>query len=327
MSSSEIPIPPNEGISSIHFNPDNQNIVSTTSWTGTVRFYDIESRQQVDSRNYPKPIISSTFVEGGVLACGDTEGNIYLSSSETPLQNGHTSGISSLSIFPETKLLLSASWDQTLGMWDYRQSQDESLIGKLEFNEKIMFANACSENRIVAYGHRNTVFVVDMRNPDKIERRVSSLGKQIRSFSISKPETFGWAIGSIDGRIAIEYFGDLKHQAQRFSFSCNRHTENGKTIVYPVSSLCFHPTTGILTSSSSHGNIYFWDIENKRKLTEIQSPFNTSVSAMEYNDNGSLLAIAYSYTWEKGEIEHPEDRLLLYSPSNQAISQPQKSEA
>jgi hypothetical protein len=32
---------------------------------------------------------------------------------------------------------------------------------------------------------------------------------------------------------------------------------------------------------------------------------------MDYNPNGNVLALAFSYTWDKGEIEHPNDRLML----------------
>ncbi|KAK8886965.1 mitotic spindle checkpoint protein Bub3 [Tritrichomonas musculus] len=327
MSTYEIPVPLDEGISTVHFCPNNQKIISMTTWSGAIHLYDIESKEQIFNSTFNSPLICSTFVDDNsgndfsTIAVGDTEGSIYLinSSSSTTLK-WHTDGISSLSIFPETGLLLSSSWDKTLALWNTSQSPETSLIGHIDFNEKLMFASACSENRIVAYGHRNTVFVLDVRNPDHIERRVSSLGKQIRSFCISAPDHFGWAIGSIDGRVAIEYFGDIKHQAQRFSFSCNRHEEEEKTIVYPVSCLAFHPVTGILTSGSSKGSIYFWDIQNKRKLTEVQSPFNNSVAAIDYNKDGTLLAIAYSYTWEKGDIEHPEDRVLIYTPTAQNIS-------
>jgi cell cycle arrest protein BUB3 len=72
----------------------------------------------------------------------------------------------------------------------------------------------------------------------------------------------------------------------------NRHEEGESMIVYPVNSLCFHPRTGVLTSGSAKGNIYFWDIEAKRKFTEIQSPFDLSVAALDYDGAGN----AFSYT-------------------------------
>ena len=324
MTTGEVVVPANEGISSIHFSPDD-SIVSTTSWASTVHFYNSSTHENSVSRFFSEPLICSCFVNRRLLLVGGSEGSIFSADCEDqnlsnePLKC-HSSGVSSLSVFPGTNLLLSSSWDQSLCLWDLNNN---AMINRMELNERILFASACEENRIVAYGHRNNVFVLDTRNPDTIEKRVSSLGKQIRSFAISKPQNYGWAIGSVDGRVAIEYFGDIKHQAQRFSFSCNRHeNEDGKTIVYPVSSLCFHPVTGILATSSCYGNINFWDLQNKRKLTELQSPFNNSVSDMEFSKNGSLLAIAYSYTWEKGEIEHPPDHVLIYSPNIQSTNDP-----
>jgi hypothetical protein len=38
---------------------------------------------------------------------------------------------------------------------------------------------------------------------------------------------------------------------------------------------------------------------------------------MDYNPDGNVLALAFSYTWDKGEIEHPNDRLVLWVTSEQ----------
>jgi cell cycle arrest protein BUB3 len=222
-------------------------------------------------------------------------------------------------MFPDSSTLVSSSWDQTLKIWDLSAPPDRPCQS-IAFREKLILSEISTEFRVIAHGSKNSVFIVDIRSPENIERRVSSLGSQLRSSAASRPLDFGWAIGSIDGRVAIEYFGDLRCQAQRFSFSCNRHEEGESVIVYPVNSLCFHPGTGVLTSGSAKGNICFWDIDAKRKLTEIQSPFDLSVASLDYDSDGEALAIAFSYTWDKGEIDHPADRLLLHFPAEQSVT-------
>ena len=37
---------------------------------------------------------------------------------------------------------------------------------------------------------------------------------------------------------------------------------------------------------------------------------------MDYNLSGSLLAIASSYIWDLGNIEHPNDRLFIFELYN-----------
>ena len=93
-----------------------------------------------------------------------------------------------------------------------------------------------------------------------------------------------------------------------------------------MNALAFHPQTGVLTSGSCNGDLCFWDIDSKRKLAEIPSPFGVSIACMDYNSDGSILAIAFSYTWDKGEIEHAEDRLILHSPSPASVTPKDASE-
>jgi hypothetical protein len=38
---------------------------------------------------------------------------------------------------------------------------------------------------------------------------------------------------------------------------------------------------------------------------------------MDYNPDGNVLALAFSYTWDKGEIERPNDRSVLWVTSEQ----------
>lgn len=52
----------------------------------------------------------------------------------------------------------------------------------------------------------------------------------------------GYATGSVEGRIAVEYFDpDPKVQEKKYAFKCHRQTVNGEDHVWPVNALAFHP--------------------------------------------------------------------------------------
>jgi cell cycle arrest protein BUB3 len=54
--------------------------------------------------------------------------------------------------------------------------------------------------------------------------------------------TVGWASGSIEGRIAVEYFdADPSAQAQKYAFRAHRQTVDGVDCVYPINALAYHP--------------------------------------------------------------------------------------
>lgn len=312
---------PNAGISSVHFNPYNNNLLAVTTWTGFLEIHDIGSNVTMAVKEFPVPLTCSTWITPDVVAVGGINGGIF--TSNDIVVEAHEAGISSIFMIPGSQLTVTTSWDQTIKIWNLQGALEP--VHTFDLNDRILCAEPSTNGRIIAHGAKNFVYIIDISNPENIERRVSSLGHQIRSACASTPTDFGWAIGSIDGRIAIEYFGDELRQAQRFAFSCNRRDEEERVIVYPVNALAFHPQTGVLTSGSCNGDLCFWDIDSKRKLAEIPSPFGVSIACMDYNNDGSILAIAFSYTWDKGDIEHGEDKLILHAPSPASVTPKEES--
>lgn len=55
----------------------------------------------------------------------------------------------------------------------------------------------------------------------------------------------GYAISSVEGRVAIEYFDSSEEsQAKKFAFKCHRRKENGEDTAYPVNAIAFQPVYG-----------------------------------------------------------------------------------
>ena len=54
----------------------------------------------------------------------------------------------------------------------------------------------------------------------------------------------GYAIGSVEGRIGVEYF-DPSQEAQdkKYAFKCHRQTIDDADHVWPVNALAFHPVS------------------------------------------------------------------------------------
>lgn len=316
MSFRAIQIPPDEGVSLVKFSACSDSLFTLT-WRGTLRVYDAAQLAQIHEYDYGSPLISGCWAGAELIACGSIDGRMFLTDGSAV--DAHSDAISSIAHVSSRNQLITSSWDATVKVWDMGDLREPVHV--FSFNQKIMFMGV-NGTRIVCCGNRNYVFVVDMDDPSRVERRTASLGKQLRSFGMCG-DGLKWAIGSIDGRIALEYFGDLRHQAQRFSFNCNKHeSDEDRIVVYPVNSLAFHPVTGILASADSYGRIFFWDIENKRKLSEIYATHDNSVSSIDFSSDGSLLAISYSYMFDKGPIDDnpQQDVLLLYNPPQQFIT-------
>jgi len=120
----------------------------------------------------------------------------------------------------------------------------------------------------------------------------------------------GYVLASVEGRVAVEYF-DLSPavQAKRYAFKCHRQGD----LVFPVNAVAFHPTHGTFATGGCDGMVFTWDGQNKKRLAQL-GPYKTSIAALAYNFDGSLLAVAASYTYEEGEKEHPPDAIFLRCP-------------
>jgi cell cycle arrest protein BUB3 len=114
----------------------------------------------------------------------------------------------------------------------------------------------------------------------------------------------GYALSSIEGRVAMEYFdASPEVQARKYAFKCHRITVSGVDTVYPVNTMSFNIQYGTFATGGSDGVVNVWDGQNKKRLSQF-SKYPTSIAAVAFSENGSTLAIASSYTFEEGEKEY-----------------------
>jgi mRNA export factor len=110
-------------------------------------------------------------------------------------------------------------------------------------------------------------------------------------------DKLGYAIGSIEGRVGIQYFQDYQggKDKKSFAFKCHREQQD----VYAVNSIAFHPVYGTFATAGADGAFHFWDKNNKRRVAQFKKgplPITSGV----FNRDGSIYAYAYSYDWSKG---------------------------
>jgi cell cycle arrest protein BUB3 len=118
----------------------------------------------------------------------------------------------------------------------------------------------------------------------------------------------------------MEYFDpSTESQERKYAFKCHRKKdENGIDTAYPVNAIAFHPVgtfaTGGMYSQDNKVTYcaYFesfsgcdcfvniWDGAHQKRLCQFRK-YPTSIASLSFNQNGSLLAIASSYTFEEGE--------------------------
>jgi cell cycle arrest protein BUB3 len=81
-------------------------------------------------------------------------------------------------------------------------------------------------------------------------------------------------------------------------------------LVFPVNAIAFHPVYGTFATGGCDATVAIWDGELKKRVAQLPT-YPTSIAALDFNRDGSLLAVASSYTFEEGEKDHPEDQIFV----------------
>ena len=336
--------PPSDGISCLRFsNKVRSDALLVSSWDGTLKLYDtkLDSVRWKHTLDGNVPILCCDFAADddslGITGCldGKIRTHSFGASGTKPSAGrafpvGHDGGVSCIGWSSETNLACSGGWDKKLCTWDVRSTG--GLSASTDLPGKAFSLSVSSENKVVVACSERNILIYDLRNLSKPQQvRQSSLQQQIRTIECSTPEIGAYAIGTVDGRVAIEYFDPENHIKKKFAFKCHRQKEDVQinnnvdrhpskssdvnkekaTVAYPVNAIAFHPTFGTFATGGGDGMVVTWDAINRKRITQY-SKYPTSIAALSFNHDGSRLAIASSYTYEKGEMDDkPQDAVYV----------------
>lgn len=206
--------------------------------------------------------------------------------------------------------MVSAGWNSKVHVWDAR-SRPGTAVATVDLPGKAFGMDVdAARNRVVVGTSGRRICVIDIRahSAELILDRESYLKYQTRTVSFF-PDGNAIALGSIEGRVAVEYLDEIgldSQGKQKYAFKCHRVGD----VVYPVNCIAFNPRFGTFATGGCDGTVVTWDGANKKKLTTLPK-FATSIAALAFNMDGSELAIASSYTYEEGEREHPRDEIFI----------------
>mmetsp|Transcript_5419 Transcript_5419/g.14633 ORF Transcript_5419/g.14633 Transcript_5419/m.14633 type:complete len:338 (+) Transcript_5419:171-1184(+) len=309
-----LPAPPTDGITQLKFSQFTNTLLAS-SWDKTIRLYDGERR--IPLATYPQnaPVLDISFPDDSTVFAGALDGTVsrlQLPSGHRTVLGLHDAPVRCVAYLPDRGLVVSGSWDQTLKLWDPRAPNPLiKTIGPLPGK---VYTMSCSQNKLVVGTSRRFVLIYDTRKLEygaAEQQRESSLKYQTRCIA-TYPDGRGYALGSVEGRVAMELF-DLSPEVQagKYAFKCHRRVEENKgEVVYPVHCIAYNSVFGTFGTGGGDGVINIWDGDNKKRLFQV-SRYPTSVSAMSFSRDSRFLAVASSYAYEKGDIAHEPDQIYI----------------
>ncbi|KAF0719038.1 Aste57867_1322 [Aphanomyces stellatus] len=316
---------PSDGISCVRFSPDPSDWLLVSSWDSSLSLYDVPSNRLRLKTDSDPPLLSCAFGAGrGTAFSGGLQGAVTLrdleqSPNNATLLGSHEKAASQLCYSAATSQLYSGSWDGTVAAWDPK-SKSRTLL--LKQSDKV-FAMSVHEHLLVVGTANKRVALYDVRRGDAppIQEMESPLKYQMRCIEFF-PDGQGYAIGSTEGRVALEY---INQERKGYAFKCHREKiSDSETYVFPINSIAFHPVFGTFATGGCDGIINVWDGDNKKRINQFlknqTTKYPTSIASMAYNHDGTRLAIASSYTFEEGEkeyvkgfVSHPDDAIFVRS--------------
>jgi mRNA export factor len=310
---------PPDSISSVSWSPV-ANILVAGSWNKEVRCWEIANNGSSVAKAmiaHDAPVLCTAFSSDGSRVfsggCCKTAKMWDLASNQSQVVAKHDAPIKSLHYINDLNALATGSWDKTVRYWDCRQANP---VGKVDLPERLYAMDVCGNLMVcgTAEGH---IVIYDLRKPDVANRTMKSpLRFQTRCVA-TFPDQTGFAIGSIEGRVSINFLNE--RQNKTFAFKCHWQNEHE---VYAVNCIAFHKQFGTFATCGSDGQYVFWDLVAKQRL----KPFNrakNSITSAAFNFDGSIFAYALSYDWSKGiEFNDPTrpNRVMLHSVQKNEIA-------
>jgi len=333
--------PPTDGVTQLCYLP-NSKLLASTSWDGVLRIHDTTIIKANDGDMSSSSLAVSQKMESGpllslgvspsekerVVFTGGLDGTIrqfnieqnemsIIGSHSTQTNNENDAGskevsgkdaVSCLNVINET-IVASASWNCKFYLWDVL---NKKCLQEIDLPGKAYAMDYCQNKIVISTSNRKNCFI-DLTFDDEngtrkatlTQNRESSLKYQTRCIRFF-PDATGFAMGSIEGRVAVEYIGET--QKKKYAFKCHRVNDH----VYPVNAIAFHPQyTKSFATGGCDGTVVIWDSFHKKRLRDIGN-YSNSIAALVFSEDGTEIAIAASYTFEEGQREHhPKDEIYV----------------
>lgn len=135
----------------------------------------------------------------------------------------HDAPIKCIAAVQELNCVVTGSWDKTVKYWDTRSP---NAVCSVQLSERCYAMDTKQPLLVVATADRQ-VHVYDMRNPQQPYKSIpSNLKFQTRTIACF-PDASGFAVGSIEGRVAVQHVEEKDKRCSR----CHWHWEERERLM------------------------------------------------------------------------------------------------
>jgi len=314
----EIVQPPEDTVQALKFNPVIPGVpilLAAGSWDNTCRVWQInETTGSIEPKfmqNVGAPVLSIDWLEDSTklfIASADKMARVWdLASNQLTVVGEHEQPIRSCHwiVANNYSALMTGGWDKTLRFWDMRQLPNKNSLATIQLPERVYCSDMLYPMAVVGMANRHIKIYKLDGQPTELSDVESPLKFQNRCVAIFKNketnQPAGYALGSIEGRVAIQYAETLNPK-DNFTFKCHRSAELVQSFqeIYVVNDVAFHPHHNTLATVGSDGRFSFWDKDARTKLKTSDPSCQMPITKCHVHGGGSIFAYAVGYDWSRG---------------------------
>ncbi len=357
MTDFSIPDQIEDSIQELRFMPSQHNkFLASAGWDSKLRVWNINyncqqnnpsqahiQSQLASNTSLPEPLLSLAWQgETGNIYTGCADGSIYQidlnNNGRQQLLGKHEAGCKSAIWLNNLNVLMTGGWDGKLSFWDLRS---QNPFFQYNLGNKVYSMSATHPllvvglaDRVVSYFNLNKLQTGNFQPDGTFE---SHLRYQTRRVATFPDNPLGYAIGSIEGRVAIKFIDlnkapeinpETKSMNTRddFAFRCHRSGDSNNE-VYAVNDIAYNPAYGTFCTAGGDGSWIIWDKDSRSRLKQGMTQNKAPITAVDYSFNGDLLAYASGYDWAKGiayETSFQPKLNIHYCPDSDKKKKPKK---
>jgi len=313
---------PSDSVSSLCFSPTSTLLVAG-SWNKQVCCWDVQRDGQAIPKakmSHNAPVLCTSFSSDGQRvfsgSCDMTAKVWTLATNQSSVIAQHDAPIKECFWINDMNCVATGSWDKTVRYWDLRTNRPTCSLNQ---PDRVYCMDVLFPLMVVGTAERH-LLIYDLRRSSTVFRQfLSPLKLQSRCIS-SFPDKSGFALGSIEGRVAITHV-EQKDSKKNFAFKCHRHNNE----VYAVNAISFHQRYGTFATCGSDGGYVFWDKDSRQRL-KLFNRANQSITTSTFNRDGTIFAYALGYDWSKGAeyYEKSKTSQILLHPVADTEVQPRE---
>ena len=299
---------PQDSVSQLKFAPPSAHdatgskFLAASSWDGQVICYEHDGAGNTKlAKNAGHPTTSPALccdwhTDGDKIFAGFGDNSaqcLDLNTGALTQMAQHDAPIKNIIWCKDYQMLITGSWDKTVKFWS---PGDPTPKLSLDLPDRCYTMDMAGKYLVCGCAERK-IRIFDVSTQSVVKDELSPLKYQTRCVSVF-PEGDGYAIGSIEGKVGVQYFQETA-QNKNFSFRCHRGEGAQQHDVYAVNCIAFNEKEKTFATCGSDGAYNFWDKRNKQRLKAFKK-MPEPITCGTFSADARIFAYASCYDWHKG---------------------------